>query len=94
MARQKLDTWQPRGSEHRPEAAKGWQSEAKESQRKPLGRKRRAKRTKREPKGGRGDLGSWPVLAPGGMRRASGEIIEGYENIQKRLGDEDKAKEI
>ena len=24
---------------------------------------------------------------PGGMRRASGEIIEGYENIQKRRGE-------
>ena len=34
--------------------------------------------------------GGWP----GGMRRASGEIIEGYKNIQKRRGDEDKAKEI
>ena len=32
---------------------------------------------------------------PGGMRRASGEIIEGYENSQKRQGgDKDQAKEI
>ena len=32
---------------------------------------------------------------PGGMHRASGEIIEGYKNIQKRQGgDEGQAKEI